>query len=955
MPSYKDSDGRDVQLGSQINQGGEGTIHRIVGDQSRVAKIWRAPSRERAIKLIATINNTPAVARTRRDIRYCWPQDVLHDGRTIVGYIMPAVNTNEFRQSQEFFNEALRKDTEKKLGVAITEKTLVTAARELCAAIAEIHAAGHVIGDVNEKNILINSDGTIRIVDIDAIQIYDPESDDTHRCTVGRDEYTPPRLQGESFQQTDRTQDDDCFGLAVLIFKLTMGGRHPFTSRLSRDDDTAITGLGQKIKNEYFPYNQDDTVPDQYKVAVDEYKQAWDNSRDQIRTLFLQTFDPFETRNRPRPTATEWTDELDREIELIEQGRRKPAKPTRTSSPQISGNTADNQAEVQRVLNHMQQDLKQLVIAYADRLQKQNIWSADQLPKDTVPSVRNINGVADIRACSDTLALLHCLISVSKKLDRAWVRNRGLSEGLVAEVKNYRNNEHKLDLFNDQYTTRALQAIEKLHAGIKDAPKLLPDVAIWRGANQNKGTNQGTRVPQNPAATNRPFLKPQLNRSQPSTPANQGTRTQQTSSYSTWTLALDHIPAIALLLSTVFTAGLIVLIASPRTNIQDWSLLLLGVIATIGSGYWLWETSDRQVGLLIEELKIAWTFVCNGVKSFCQSVYQTTGKIQNHNTKWGVRIGLIIVLVTILGGGLIYLSKPNVVAVPPDLNTASTEKAPTSTPIPNNPQDLAPLPAAVPNIPLDDASHVQQLSSLVNEYAHCNRAYSDQEARARAQAITQVIQTSATTIDEIRRIVHEECPPIPVNDDAAEPSTPQPTTTRALFHQTIPTILPSTDQPSIPNPIAIPDVPIPTVTPAPRPTPSPYHLSTSLKPSDVQRLDAEGGLLGSQNYEIAACYYDPHNTGTPPKWKLFTQPDQSLLEPVFAIHFNEPINLQHGLCYDFNVSFLGPTEWRVCASQPYGGNCDHNSSDFLWEREIPAFRGTSDSATYIWTPDPDNR
>ena len=74
-------------------------------------------------------------------------------------------------------------------------------------------------------------------------------------------------------------------------------------------------------------------------------------------------------------------------------------------------------------------------------------------------------------------------------------------------------------------------------------------------------------------------------------------------------------------------------------------------------------------------------------------------------------------------------------------------------------------------------------SALINQYAHCNGAYSDQEAGERAQAITQVIQTSATTIDEIRRIVHEECPPIPVNDDAKKQPKPQPTTTRALFHR----------------------------------------------------------------------------------------------------------------------------------------------------------------------------
>ena len=505
MPSYQDSYGHPVQLGSQINQGGEGKICRIVGDQSRVAKIWRVPSYERATKLVATIRNAPGAVSTGQNLRYCWPLSPLYEGKKIVGYIMPAVNTNEFRQSQEFFNQTLRKDTEKTLGVTITKTTLVTAARDLCAAVAEIHAAGHVIGDVNEKNVLINSDGTVRIVDIDAIQVYDPKTNETHRCTVGRDEYTPPRLQGQRLNLVDRTTDDDCFGLAVMIFKLTMGGRHPFTSRLSKDDDTAITGLGEKIKNEYFPYNQDDTVPDQYKVAVDEYKQAWDNARDQIRTLFLQTFDPFMTRNRPRPTATEWTDELDREIELTKQGRRRPAKPT-SRSPQISGDPSRNLTRVQGALNQMHQDLKQLVIAYADQLQRQNIWSADQLPKDKVTSVSRINGVADIRASSDTIALLHCLISVSKKLDRAWARDHGLSEGLVAEVKNYRNAGHSIDLFDDQYTTRALQAIEKLHAGIKDAPKPLPNVAIWRGVNQNQGTNQpNSEYPTQPSASTSPF------------------------------------------------------------------------------------------------------------------------------------------------------------------------------------------------------------------------------------------------------------------------------------------------------------------------------------------------------------------------------------------------------------------------------------------------------------------
>ena len=394
---------------------------------------------------------------------------------------------------------------------------------------------------------------------------------------------------------------------------------------------------------------------------------------------------------------------------------------------------------------------------------------------------------------------------------------------------------------------------------------------------------------------------------------------------------------------------LIGLTASPRIpqDLTTRPILLSLAIAGI-SLVILTKTSKQLPKRLGEELRNTATFFAKAVTVR----FQATARIPNQKTRLIVRT----MPLAIITGTLIFLFWPSFFTVPPDQHTASPAEAQTSTQIPNSPDNLAPLSDPVPSIPLDNASQDQHLSSLATEYAHCNGAYSNQEAQARAQAMAQVIASSTTNIDEIRRFVHKECPPIPVNNAPTEQPTPQPTTTRALFHQTLPAVLPSTDQFSTPNPTAIPDVPIPTVTPAPSPTPSPYHLSTSLKPSDVQQLyDADGGLVSSQNYEIAACYYDPHNAGTPRKWKLFTQPDQSLLEPVFAIHFTEPINLQHGLCYEFNVSYMGPTEWRVCASQPYGGNCDHNSSDFLWEREIPAFRGKQDSATYVWTPDPDHR
>ena len=594
-----------------------------------------------------------------------------------------------------------------------------------------------------------------------------------------------------------------------------------------------------------------------------------------------------------------------------------PPQPASTPTAPIRtyGDNTENKAEIQKNIDWMQEDLKKLIITYAEKLERTGRWSINDLPKDEdghpIPTIRSIKTINGIRHKSDSLSLLHCLSSISEKLDETWARNNSLSECLVEKVIGFRNgSQHYLYLCNDQYTTRAIQAIKKLHDGIKSAPQHLPDQAISTGANQNQAIS--TSANQNQAistgANQNQAISTSANQNQAiSTGANQnqGTNpgTQPTSSNSTWTLALEHLPAIALLLSTVLTVVLFGLTATPRISIQDWIMIMIGSgLAMIGSACWLWKTKDRPVDLLLHDLTITGSSFWNVIERAIRAIRQ----IQNRGAKWIVSIILTIIVIAMVSGTSIYLSRPNITTISPDPNTASPAEAPTSMQTPNKPEDLSHLSNAVTNIPLENTSQDQQLSSLATEYAHCNGTYSNQEAEARAQAINQAIASSTTNIDEIRRFVREECPPIPVNNDPTEQPTPQPTTTRAYSPQTIQAVLPSTDQPSTQNPVAITPVEIPTLTPTPSPTPSPYHLSTSLKPIHVQELDADGGLLSSQNYEIAACYYDPHDTEHPRKWKLFTQPDQSLLEPVFAIHFNEPINLQHGLCYDFKREFLGP-------------------------------------------------
>ena len=342
MPDYRDSRGNRIRLGAEIGRGGEGTVFRVQGNRGQVAKIWHNPTALAAEKIAVMVRRRPAIAasggglfaarRNRAHAPFAWPDDVLRDdSNRVVGFLMPYVDLSQYRESQAFFNPAARRRTEQELQASFNESDLDLMARNLAEAVRQIHAAGHVIGDVNEKNVLINARSQVIIVDIDAIQISDPDSGRVYRCTVGREDYTPPRLQGIRFSQLDREPNDDLFGLAVLIFKLIMGGYHPYMSRIAPDDEDAITELGEKIRNNLFPYNEDNTVSDEYKQPVLQYQQNWDNLRQELKHLFCEAFDPFllRTGTGNRPVPSDWIIALDRAIEL----QRQRASARRTTGP----------------------------------------------------------------------------------------------------------------------------------------------------------------------------------------------------------------------------------------------------------------------------------------------------------------------------------------------------------------------------------------------------------------------------------------------------------------------------------------------------------------------------------------------------------------------------------------------------------------------------------------------
>ena len=325
--------GSALTTAKRLGAGAEGTVYET--DDGQAAKIWH-PSPEnpqRAKKIAAMLGSPPVPDLHPKDprpqdgaiSRSAWPTAVIYDdNRTPTGFLMPLLKADRHRVIFHHFNAQARK----RAGIANDERDLLRIGRNLARAVGEIHAAGHVIGDVNEMNTLVSNALAVTLVDTDSMQIKDKANAATYRCLKGRDDYTPPRLQGGNFADRDRTAQDDAFGLAVLIFKLQMDGVHPFASTSDPDRSQSIS-LADKIRREYFPYNESGHTPAEHQPSRP-YRDAWQDLDFRLRHLFRRAFDPQATASEPRPNADEWATELNRLI-LDPPKRRRPE--VRTSTP----------------------------------------------------------------------------------------------------------------------------------------------------------------------------------------------------------------------------------------------------------------------------------------------------------------------------------------------------------------------------------------------------------------------------------------------------------------------------------------------------------------------------------------------------------------------------------------------------------------------------------------------
>ncbi|HYE76786.1 MAG TPA: hypothetical protein VEI97_02260, partial [bacterium] len=218
---------RPLLPGERIGEGGEGIVYELDDEPGMLVKVYKrrlAGEQPRKLRALAA-TGSPELSTVA-----AWPQTLVVNGfGELCGFTMPYVTDGQR------LTTLISPVTRLKRWATRDYRFLVRVAANLARLVATVHAAGVVIGDLSEANILVTPDGLTYLVDCDSVQVID--GDEVLECRVGVARYLAPEIQTLELARTPRGPQQDIFSLAVLLFQLLMMGRHPFAGVHRGDAD----------------------------------------------------------------------------------------------------------------------------------------------------------------------------------------------------------------------------------------------------------------------------------------------------------------------------------------------------------------------------------------------------------------------------------------------------------------------------------------------------------------------------------------------------------------------------------------------------------------------------------------------------------------------------------------------------------------------------------------------
>jgi len=301
--TFRGKRGKIYNLSTRIAGGGEGDVYNVINEPYLVAKIYKDGKIESDLerKISLMVKFPPDDEEVLEQI--AWPMDALYcPDKKFAGFIMYKIDANV--TLEEVWEAGNYKNHDN-----LTWECKIRIAMNLCAVLDSVHAAGHVIGDFNPKNILVNpGNGLVMLIDTDSYHIESTEK--TYRCSVAMPEYVPnevrKKLDGKynysNAPLPTFTFESDYFALAIHIFKLLMNGVHPYSLALSSTEESmSLPGIEKNIANNNYIFGKKIAGFRPSPIAPD-----FDILPINIKELFQKAFIKGHKNPAERPTPEDW-------------------------------------------------------------------------------------------------------------------------------------------------------------------------------------------------------------------------------------------------------------------------------------------------------------------------------------------------------------------------------------------------------------------------------------------------------------------------------------------------------------------------------------------------------------------------------------------------------------------------------------------------------------------------
>lgn len=223
-----------------LGVGGEGSVYKSSKDKVVFKRYHDAVLAKRGDELEAKIR---AMCERTGTYDLAWPLEMGYVQGRFVGFFMNEVDREASLSWASLANAGTRRVKAPGFGVYHA----IWAGANLAAAMSNAHERDVIIGDVNESNVLVYPDATVRVIDCDSMQVTTPTR--VFRCGVGKAEFTARELVGVNFSEIERTRESDVFALGIMLFMMLTGGSHPFDG-ITKEETT----ISERIERGWSPY-----------------------------------------------------------------------------------------------------------------------------------------------------------------------------------------------------------------------------------------------------------------------------------------------------------------------------------------------------------------------------------------------------------------------------------------------------------------------------------------------------------------------------------------------------------------------------------------------------------------------------------------------------------------------------------------------------------------------------